>query len=185
MPCLEALNSYDPETLRKCKEEGAYCYSSRYVNKEKHTFLFSYIISPFLWLPLAVTGFDHNSDASVRYLFFQCLPEEIQRMEFGWRTCLTILEGARPASGYNARSQTVVCSLSCFLFTFQFLCITGSLESFVTVHVASCTTKVLNIPKKKYEHILLVSFQKNKLINSPSLYQSLACNISPVTAAEN
>lgn len=106
------------------------------------------VTSPFVWLPFIIIVFDDDGGVSVRHFLFQWLPEEIQRMEFGCRACLAIPGRARPASGYRARSQIVVCILNPFLFTFQFLCVTGSFESFVTVHVANCNTEVSNIPTK-------------------------------------
>lgn len=140
------LISHDRKTLRKCKEEGCYCCSRRSMNKYKHTFLCSYSN-----VSVSAASFGYHRFwqwwlVIVRYFSFQQLPEEIQRTEFGCRMCLAIPDRARPASGYRARSQMVVCVLNHFLFTFQSLCVTGSFESFVTAHVASCNTEVLNIP---------------------------------------
>lgn len=75
------------------------------------------------------------------------------------RACLAMLDEATPASGQRARNQIVACILNHFLFTFQFLCVTGSFESF------ACNR--LQYRNIKYSHklngnIMLISFQKRK-----------------------
>lgn len=121
MPCQDALTSYDHETLRKCGEQGSYCHSSRPLNKQKHTFLFCCIASQSLWFPLAVVVFNHNSwCVRVIYFFFQWLPEEIQRMGFGWRACLAIPEGASQLldTAHIVRQLFVFSAVSCLPFSF-------------------------------------------------------------------